>query len=125
MIERLKAVDRRVHEALNSGRFDVIDEVCTEGIVAHDPTVPGGMVQGREAYKAYFKQLREIFPDLLTEDVLVVGEGDHIAGRMRMTGTQKGDLMGIPATGKKVSYEGSFFIRFEGEQEAEVWLYVD
>ena len=46
------------------------------------------------------------FPDAQwsVEDIIV--QGDKAAWRERFTGTHQGELMGIPATGKKVDVTG-------------------
>ena len=36
----------------------------------------------------------------------MIAEGDRVAVRFRFEGTHQGDFMGIPATGKKISYAG-------------------
>ena len=125
MIDRMKALDRRLHDAIVKGDLDVVDEVCTPGFIGHDATVPGGEIRGRDAYKLYLAGYRVAFPDLAIEDLVVAGEGDHLFGRMRLSGTHQGELMGIAPTGKKVAFEGAFAIRFEGDLEAEAWLYPD
>ncbi len=122
MIDRMKAADRKMHDAINKGRFEVVDELCPENVVVHDPTIPGGLVKGREPFKLYLTTYRTAFPDFHIEDLDVIAEGDHISGRMRVTGTHKGELMGNPPTGKKIDFETLFMIRFKDGLEAEYWL---
>jgi len=51
----------------------------------------------------------------------MIAEEDKIAVRWTVTGTQKGEFMGIPPTGKKVRFEGMTVYRFEGDKVAEMW----
>jgi len=54
--------------------------------------------------------LREAFPDRadIIEDM--VAEGDEVGMLWRLTGTHKGNFLGIPATGRKIDvYEVGFF----------------
>jgi len=52
------------------------------------------------------------FPDLHfdTEDILA--SGDKVVARARVTGTNKGDFMGMPATGKSVSVQAIDILGF-------------
>ena len=39
----------------------------------------------------------------------IIGEDDYLASQVTMTGTHQGEYMGIPATGKKVTYKHALF----------------
>ena len=71
---------------------------------------------------AYFEA---VFPGywLAAEDVLV--DGDKIAVRMTFHGTHKGELMGIPPTGKTVSFEAIIIYRLADGKIVEHWLQTD
>jgi predicted ester cyclase len=45
-----------------------------------------------------------------TEDMLT--SGDKVVARAHVTGTNKGDFMGMPATGKTVSIQAIDIVRF-------------
>ena len=66
----------------------------------------------------YFKQMEseafEAFPDMYVTIDDMVAEGDKVAGRVTMTGTHKGEFMGIPPTNKKVTISLIFIDRFAG-----------
>jgi steroid delta-isomerase-like uncharacterized protein len=65
------------------------------------------------------------FPDaILTFDDLV-GEGDKVTVRFHVTGTHKGDFMGIPATAKKISLGGITILQFKGGKCIERWSVAD
>jgi predicted ester cyclase len=65
------------------------------------------------------------FPDmhLYVEDA--VAEGNKLVTRWSAHGTHKGDLMGIPPTGKEVSIAGIAIDRFENGQSVEHWEIID
>ena len=54
-----------------------------------------------------FKQIEsewyDAFPDMHVTIDDMVAEGDKVAARVTMTGTHKGEIMGIPPTNKKVT----------------------
>lgn len=60
----------------------------------------------RNAYKGLGDAFLGAFPDLKIEIISLVAEGDVVVANTRATGTQKGPLPGIPATGKAVDYDG-------------------
>lgn len=61
-------------------------------------------MQGREAYKQGLMMFISGFPDMrLTETSPMLAEGETIVVRVKWTGTHRGELMGIPATGKQVT----------------------
>ena len=65
------------------------------------------------------------FPDLQITIEDLIEEGDKVVTRNRVTGTHQGEYMGIPATGKSVTYNEIFIFRFTGGRIAETWGVVD
>jgi predicted ester cyclase len=55
----------------------------------------------------------------------MVAEGDKVAVRLNVTGTHKGELQGIPPTGKKVSFSAMDFITLIDGKVAEEWMNAD
>jgi steroid delta-isomerase-like uncharacterized protein len=110
-------------EVMNENNEDVIDELCAENFVDHDPFP--GTSPDRDGIHGFVKQIHSAFPDLETtvEDTLV--EGDQIAVRSTFRGTHEGDFMGIQATGKKVEVANYDFVRFENDQAVEHWGTID
>ncbi len=69
--------------------------------------------------------MRNAFPDIhvALDDELAVG--DKAVVRFTISGTQQGEYLGIPATGKKVAFSGITIYRFAGGKIAEFWMQVD
>ncbi len=67
--------------------------------------------RGREAVRDRAVALLTAFPDFHLERIELVIDGDRHADRWVMTGTQRGELFGIPPTGKRVRVEGATFTR--------------
>jgi len=63
-------------------------------------------------------QVEEV-PHGIVEDLLI--DGDRFASRTTVTGTHTGDLMGMPATGKRISVEAVDIGRIENGQAKERW----
>jgi len=101
--EQNKALVRKlVEEVINQGNISMIDEFLIPDFVEHEE-LPPGIPPGREAPKTLFTMLRSAFPDLKATIEHLIAEGDEVVLHMTWTGTQKGDFMGIPPTGKRIS----------------------
>jgi len=51
----------------------------------------------------------------------MVAEGDSLAVHFSSTGTHTGELMGLPATGKKINVSGMIFYRVADGKFIEAW----
>ena len=65
--------------------------------------------------------LRTAFPDLRFEIHELVAEGDIVAGRLTMSGTHDGPLMGTPPTGRSVRQDHMHFVRYKDGKAVEHW----
>ena len=61
------------------------------------------------------------FPDFTTSIDLLVAEDDLVVGHFTTSGTHLGELMGIPATGKKVSFTETHILRIANGKAVEDW----
>jgi predicted ester cyclase len=118
----LKALERRTYEEANKGKAAFIaraDEVYATNIVFH--TGIGTDIRGRKDVKQYFSAVYDALPDgyIVIDDMIV--EGDKLTVRWTLTGTHKGELMGIPPTNKKVTLWGIDILRFAGSKLVEFW----
>ncbi|MEU9690669.1 ester cyclase [Amycolatopsis japonica] len=124
---RNRAAFSRFHEATNTGDFAVIektiDEVVAPDVVFHAP-VPMETT-GAQALKQVWTVLLRAFPDVRVTAEDVLADGDRIVCRNTVTGTHQGEYRGLPATGKTVSYNEIFILRFAGGRVAEIWGVVD
>ena len=94
-----KARFRRTYEELlNQGILEVADELIAPDFINHE--APPGMDRGPESMRGLANMLRTAFPDLHFEIEGLVAKGDTVAGRLTMSGTHKGPLMGTPPTGR-------------------------
>ena len=122
-IEDNKSIPRRfIDEAFNQGRLGIIDELLVPDYVNH---VAGTDVVGRDAMKQFVSSYRAAFPDYSCTIDDQVAEGDKVVTRWTARGTQQGELMGIPPTGKQVSLGGVAIDRLVDGQVAETWLEAD
>ena len=101
-----KAMLRRIFdECFNQGNLATADELLAPDSQELSPGIPPGTPKtGPDSLKAAVHMLRTAFPDLRITVDEMVAEGDAVSARTTWTGTHRGDLMGIPATGKRVSW---------------------
>ena len=55
----------------------------------------------------------------------MIAEGDKVVARDTVTGTHQGEYMGLPPTGKSITYNEIFIVRFATGRIAETWGVVD
>jgi steroid delta-isomerase-like uncharacterized protein len=122
-----KATFERFHAATNSGDVEliakVIDEVVEPDVLFHSPAPIDAT--GAEALKLVWVVLLRAFPDIHVTIEDEIAQGDKVVYRNTVTGTHLGDYRGVPATGKSITYNEIFIIRFAGGKIAEVWGVVD
>src|SRR5713226_793873 len=92
-------------EVWNKRRLELVDEIISPSHALHDPNLTGSAV-GPEAYKRQVARFITAFPDLRFTAGDIVGEKVKLAVAWTISGTHKGEFMGIPATNKKVSVDG-------------------
>src|SRR3712207_2730681 len=71
--------------------------------------------------RALITMLRTAFPDLHFAIEHLVAEGDTVAGRVTLSGTHEGPLMGMPPTGRSVRQASMHFVRFRDGKAIEHW----
>jgi steroid delta-isomerase-like uncharacterized protein len=121
-----KGTFRRFHDAFaNSGDTEfiskMIDEIAEPDVKNHTPVE----ATGAQVLKELFARLHQIFPDLHVTVEDMIEEGDKVAGRNTLAGTHQGDYMGLPPTGKSVTYNEIIIFRFVNGRIAETWGVVD
>jgi steroid delta-isomerase-like uncharacterized protein len=122
MSEENKQVSRRLaEEAFGQGRFEVIDELVADDFVNRDTSIPPGVGSDREGLKQLAQGYVAAFPDMELKVEDQVAEGDKVVSRWSARGTQKGELMGIPATGKQATVTGITIDRLESGKIVESW----
>lgn len=121
--EDLKAIVQQVYEQMfNHGNMAVADQYFAPDFVDHVSVhVPNQPTRGPQAAQWYISLVRGAFPDLhATVDSIIV-EGEVIAARASWTGTQTGQLIYFPPSGKKVAVTGIDMARIVDGKIVEHW----
>ena len=104
------ATIRRMYELISAGDIDGFGELVAEDLIEHEEFP--GFEPTKEGVKQVFHMYRAAFPDLRMEPQDVLASGDKVVARARATGTNHGEFMGMPATGKSVDVQLIDIIRF-------------
>jgi steroid delta-isomerase-like uncharacterized protein len=122
-----KAAFRRFIDAANTGDLERLSQAIDELIEPHAMlrTPMPTEATGSQLAKEVFARLLEAYPDLHITIEDLIEEGDKVVARNTVTGTHRGDYMGIPPTGKSVTYNEIFIGRFADGRIAETWGVVD
>ena len=108
-----KATMRRYYEEIwNNGNFTLIHVLFAPDYANYDAATPGGVVQTPDGFAQLVSGYRTTFPDLHFTIEEQVAEGDVVVTRWTVRATQQGELMGIPARGKAVTFAGVTITRF-------------
>jgi steroid delta-isomerase-like uncharacterized protein len=101
-----KAIVRRLYqEVWNKRKLEVVNDLFSPSHALRDNNSPGSSV-GPEAYKSQVAMFLAAFPDLHVTLEDTVAEKDKLAASWTVSGTHKGEFLGVRPTNKKVSIEG-------------------
>jgi steroid delta-isomerase-like uncharacterized protein len=122
--ETNKATVRRMIERVwNEHRLDLIEEFYSEEVILHSAGLPSS--SGLEAMREATAMGLKAFPDQNLTIEGEIAEGDIVAARWTSRGTHKGELMGIPPTGKQFTHAGMTFYRLANAKIVETWFVAD
>ena len=122
MSEQNKTVVRRLFDELwNKGNLQVADEIIAPTYQHHDASTPD-LGKGPESEKKRATLYRNAFPDLRLTVEGLVAEGETVVARWSCHGTHKGELNGIPPTGKQFTISGVTIAHFENGKMVEGWV---
>ncbi len=115
------ALARRFWDGLNKRDLGVVDECLAEDFVWF---VRPGKTMDRRAFKAVLAALLTMFPDLrLIEDHMVAAKRDSVAIRFVAVGTDVNACLQMPQTGKRLTIDQAYFMRFRDGKMQELRSY--
>jgi steroid delta-isomerase-like uncharacterized protein len=117
MSEQNKAVVRRIVEDYwNKKNPALAGELFAADCSLH---TPDGDLHGVKGAAQLYDAYATAFPDFRITAEDTVAEGDRVAVRYTFTGTNKGPLGAIPASGNRVTVSGIVIFRLAGGKVAE------
>ena len=115
---------RQAYDHINAGDLDGFGAMLDEDMVEHEDAA--GLPQNKEGVLQFFAMFRAAFSDLRMDVEDMAMADDKMWTRVRITGTNDGEFMGMPATGKSVDFQGIDIIRISDAGKAvEHWGVTD
>jgi steroid delta-isomerase-like uncharacterized protein len=105
------ATMRRTYELLSKGDVDGFGRLLSDDFVEHEE-VPG-LAPSKDGVLELFRGYVVAFPDLRMEVLDLLDCGDKTVARVKATGTQDGEFMGMPASGRRVEIDLIDIMRFD------------
>jgi steroid delta-isomerase-like uncharacterized protein len=99
--------------------YDNLDAAALAADYADDCVVDSpiaGVHSGRPAVQNVYQAFFDAFPDISTETEHLVIDGDHVAQVMTVEGTDIGEFLGMPPTGKPFRTSASFIFVFKNRK---------
>jgi steroid delta-isomerase-like uncharacterized protein len=113
-----------IEEFLNQGNVDLVKEIIASEYVEHEQ-LPPGVPQGREGVEMITTMLHTGFPDFRATIEDIIAEDDRVMVRMTWSGTQTGEFMGMPPSGKAMSIAIVDIFRLAEGKIVEHWGVMD
>jgi steroid delta-isomerase-like uncharacterized protein len=107
----LKARTQQIFDTFNTHDAGATAAFFAEGAELYDSSVARPTIGPRQIAALYLRHYTAI-PDAHVHVDRMVAESNTVAVEWTSTGTHRGKLMGIPPTGKWVSYKGISIIRY-------------
>lgn len=118
MSEQNKTLARRYAEEFwNGGRTDLFEEIVAQDAVSHS-TLGDSDAEG---WKQGAAMMRNAFPDLHIKIDDELADADRVVQRWTISGTNKGEIFGRPATGEKAVWQAITIFRLSRGRIAEIW----
>jgi steroid delta-isomerase-like uncharacterized protein len=124
-LEHNKELVRRMNaEVWNNANVDAIDRFFTPDFVLH--FLPDGSeTRGTEGLREHVRELHAAFPDWSEDIKRIVAEGDLVVIHYVSSGTNHGQWLAEPPTGKRVQVNEMSIFRIADGRIAEQWLLPD
>ena len=98
----IAVVRRNTEEVQGKGNWGLFEELFADDFVDHTPQP--GTTPDKDGVRVLYKRLRAAFPDFHPEIHWQAAAGNLVTTYKTYHGTHQGEFLGIPATGKKVSF---------------------
>ena len=123
-VETNKAIVERYLKAMGTANFEAVRkevESKDHKLLRHEFENLKYNAEGSELAKAAQPDAKAI-PDRINTITRILGEGDTVAATLKIKGTQKGNLFGIPATNKAFEIEAAAVLKLSNGKIVESWF---
>ena len=113
-----RIIRRWLDEVWNERRDATVHELLDPRAIGH---LEGLVTRGVDEFLEARSYLLDAFPDFhLTVDA-VMSDGDHVAARWSVSGTHRGELLGMAPTGRQVAFRGMTWFVVSNGRIVEGW----
>jgi len=114
-----------LHAAIATQDVEKVLSFYTDDIFMEQVIGDGVIIHGKEEARLFLTQLFAAFPDFRMELGSCIASGDWACYLWVMSGTHRGDYMGIPGTGKSFSIRGNTVAKLREGKNSQLFLYYD
>jgi len=112
-------IERWFKEVWNLHKADVIPEFVPEGCKIHG--LSETEMSGSTQFAEFHAMVHAALPDVHVRSTYHLVENDLCASLIHVSGTHKGELMGVPPTGKKIDFTAMVFTHWKDGKVIEAW----
>jgi steroid delta-isomerase-like uncharacterized protein len=123
MSDANKALTRQFLQRISAGDLSAVEELISDDYVEHEQ-LPG-LAPGKAGVRQLFELFHSAFDQARVEVDDMIAEGDKVFVLARMTGTQRGEFMGIAPTGNTIDVSICDYFRVEAGALTEHWGVLD
>ncbi len=123
-IDKVKMISRIADEMWNKGMIDIADDIMHIDAKYYGPHMPNG-VGGMEDWKRAVRMYLTAFPDSHVTYEDLIDTAGTVIGRWSATGTNTGNLAGLPPSGKAINISGITIYKFKGNKIFAAWEQLD
>jgi predicted ester cyclase len=121
--EENKALVQQLFHSMERDDVSAANQIIAANWVNHDPSLPP--LQGYEGFKQLVMLFQSAFPGLQLEIEDTLAEGDKVAARFRLRGTNTGSFQGMPPTGRAIDVTGTGIFRVVDGKVTDNWVNLD
>jgi steroid delta-isomerase-like uncharacterized protein len=119
-----QVVEEFIQALFTRGDVSAVERYLAADFVAHDPAMPD-LSHDAAGFRDAAVRIRAGLPDWHSEVHRLIAEGDYVAEHFTASGTHRGEIMGVPATGRRVTMPGINIFRLRDGQIVERWGNLD
>src|SRR4051794_5026808 len=119
-----RLVEDFIQDLFTKGDLTAVDRYLDPAFVNHDAPYPGAP-EGPEGMRQAAVIFRQALPDWHSDVERLVAEGDIVVEEFTASGTHRGELFGVPATGRTLTLHGVNTFRVDGDRIVERWGMLD
>ena len=113
-------------ESWNQGDLDSYINMYDTNVILHGvPGVEPGIESARKLYQGFQEAFQEAFPGVQISVDDLIAKADMLTCRFTVSGTHKGEFMGLPPTGKPFKFTGITILKFQHRKCIERWNEID